>query len=256
MAYLVFRFKETELGRWALREPVVVGRSAECDISVRDIMLSRRHCRIERRGRDWIVTDLSSKNGTYIEDGSSRRRIAQHILREGFRLRMGKTVVSFCEGKLSKADAEWRGPNKSRPSEPSTTLAATVTGFEFTRPSKLRHLDRALPFPQPSPPDPVAYSKDDVRGFVHELVSSSWDSIYADASRRVSPERPPPRPMIYVQARSVRVPSVVAASHLEKIQNPAPARRVRIWQRRLRKTAFGIATIAQWITLLSLSRLL
>ncbi len=51
MAYLVFRFKGMELGRWRLRDPVVLGRSSECDISVRDIMLSRRHCRIERRGR-------------------------------------------------------------------------------------------------------------------------------------------------------------------------------------------------------------
>ena len=79
MAYLVFRFKETELGRWALRDPVVVGRSPECSISIRDIMLSRRHCRIERRGRDWIVTDLASKNGTFIEDGINGGRRRQCI---------------------------------------------------------------------------------------------------------------------------------------------------------------------------------
>lgn len=255
MAYLVFRFKGMELGRWALRDPVVLGRSSECDISVRDIMLSRRHCRIERRGRAWFVTDLTSKNGTFIEDGSSRLRIAQQILREGSRLRIGKTTVTFHEGKLSKAESGWRAPDKSRPFDPSASLDATVAGFEFSRPSKLRHIDRALPSPKPSPPDPASYSKDDVRGFVHELVSSSWDSIYADASRRVSPERPPPRPIICMPQRIPHRPPALPKLTFSSTKKLTPAPPTKRWEKRLRKTAFGIATIAQWMTLLSLSRL-
>ncbi len=197
-----------------------------------------------------------SKNGTFIEDPSSRRRIAQHLLREGVRLRIGKTVVTFREGKLPKANSDRAAPNKSRPADPSASLTDTVAGFEFRRPVKLRHIDRALPFPQPTPPDPVGYVKDDVRGFVHELVSSSWDSIYADASRRVSPERPPPRPIIRT-ARGLSVTLKTATnSEPQKKQNPVPAKKVRIWEKRLRKTAFGIATIGQWMTVVWLSRLL
>ena len=42
----------------------MVGRSPECDVAVRDLLLSRTHCRIEPAGHGWKVVDLNSRNGT------------------------------------------------------------------------------------------------------------------------------------------------------------------------------------------------
>ena len=45
---------------------VVVGRSADCDITVPDRSVSERHCYIEVAERGVVVLDLSSTNGTSI----------------------------------------------------------------------------------------------------------------------------------------------------------------------------------------------
>lgn len=45
---------------------LVVGRTPDNDLSIDHPLISRRHARIERTGSHWIVTDLGSTNGTYI----------------------------------------------------------------------------------------------------------------------------------------------------------------------------------------------
>jgi len=51
--------------------PIVIGRSAECDIALNDAVVSSRHARIERTPAGWTITDLDSSNGTFVQ----RRRI-------------------------------------------------------------------------------------------------------------------------------------------------------------------------------------
>ncbi|MDJ0974908.1 MAG: sigma 54-interacting transcriptional regulator [Planctomycetota bacterium] len=46
------------------KEKILVGRSAENDISVMDLRASRLHCRMERHGAQYLVVDLGSQNGT------------------------------------------------------------------------------------------------------------------------------------------------------------------------------------------------
>jgi serine phosphatase RsbU (regulator of sigma subunit) len=43
---------------------VTIGRSTECDLVLPDILLSRRHAELVRRGDGWWVRDLGSLNGT------------------------------------------------------------------------------------------------------------------------------------------------------------------------------------------------
>jgi len=46
---------------------VIIGRSGECDVVLPDQnTISRRHARIERKGNDFILSDLGSLNGTYL----------------------------------------------------------------------------------------------------------------------------------------------------------------------------------------------
>ena len=57
--------------RWALpvdKNPFVVGRSDQCDLSLVDQTVSRRHAEISYRGEQVTVQDLGSTNGTFVND--------------------------------------------------------------------------------------------------------------------------------------------------------------------------------------------
>jgi serine phosphatase RsbU (regulator of sigma subunit) len=48
------------------RDEVVVGRGQECDLQLADLRVSRKHCRVERRGDELWAVDLGSRRGTQL----------------------------------------------------------------------------------------------------------------------------------------------------------------------------------------------
>ncbi|WKD58479.1 FHA domain-containing protein FhaB/FipA [Corynebacterium caspium] len=71
-------------------DSVVIGRSQECDFVLGDDFASSRHARLFRRGSDWYVEDLDSRNGTFI----SGVRIDQpERVGAGSDIRMGRSTV-------------------------------------------------------------------------------------------------------------------------------------------------------------------
>ena len=61
-------------GEWLLSEgPNVVGRDGDCAIRIDSSTLSRRHARIVVTGREAVVEDLGSKNGTMVNRAARRR---------------------------------------------------------------------------------------------------------------------------------------------------------------------------------------
>src|SRR5688572_7322532 len=180
MAFVVVLFRGEEVTRRELNGPVVIGRAPECDISVRDILLSRRHCRISpaANGKTWGVEDLGSKNGTRI--GGETVQFAK--LADGTSVRIGKTQVKFYTGSLKPAPVGRKSnPPKRRPADPFEALSGTVSAFEYVPEAPPRDLSR-LPTPLPHPADPKGYANDGVYNMIQEIASSSWDSIYATAS--------------------------------------------------------------------------
>ena len=77
------------------RDEVVLGRGSDCDIQVDRDSVSRRHCRIVRNeSQGWIVEDLGSTNGSYVNDGP----IQQASLRDGDLLKIGAAIFKFLTG--------------------------------------------------------------------------------------------------------------------------------------------------------------
>lgn len=66
--------------------PVVFGRGG--DVRLEDILVSRRHCRIEGSAGRWAVTDLGSRNGTFV-NGTQLKPDEPHPLRPGDTIRAG-----------------------------------------------------------------------------------------------------------------------------------------------------------------------
>jgi len=72
------------------REPFTVGRSG-ADLILEDAAVSRRHCQLLRKGDEWIVRDLKSSNGTFVND----EKVVERPLREGDRIKIGKTEIEI-----------------------------------------------------------------------------------------------------------------------------------------------------------------
>lgn len=70
---------------------LVVGRAADCDIQVRDLQVSRRHCLLIYRDGKWQLHDLCSNNGTIVNGVA-----IQHAeLKHGDQLQFGSTVLTL-----------------------------------------------------------------------------------------------------------------------------------------------------------------
>ncbi|GFU46447.1 hypothetical protein TNCV_1280921 [Trichonephila clavipes] len=66
---------------------VTVGRFA-CDVTVQDAKISRNHCCLKHIGKNWILTDLKSSNGTY--SGNKRLKPkTSYTLRNGSMFSIG-----------------------------------------------------------------------------------------------------------------------------------------------------------------------
>lgn len=64
--------------------PVVIGRQADCDISIPSEEISRRHAQLKPTPAGLAVEDLGSSNGTYING----KRVQQGLMRPGEELRL------------------------------------------------------------------------------------------------------------------------------------------------------------------------
>lgn len=64
--------------RFAIAETAVIGRLPECDVTLEDPSVSRRHARIQREDGTWIVEDLGSTNGLKVNGRDVRRAELAH----------------------------------------------------------------------------------------------------------------------------------------------------------------------------------
>ena len=191
MAYLIFTANGEEYDRRELRGPLTLGRAPECDLSIPDITLSRRHCRIEptENGGGWQLVDLHSKNGTQFRG----QNIERHVLRDDDELRIGRTRLTFKTGAFVTAAGASRPRAVIRAADPHEALAGTGTGMVLCEPGETEKHE-GMPVPQPRPLDPESFAEDDVYGMINEIASSSWDSTYAQNSKPVRMQRAVPVP--------------------------------------------------------------
>ena len=86
--------------------PVTLGRSQAADLRLRDGTVGRKHCRIAWVDGQLVVTDIGSRNGTFING----ERVSKGVLKPGDELRCGNYPVRI-EGPGSSPEdaayAEW-----------------------------------------------------------------------------------------------------------------------------------------------------
>ncbi|SHI50534.1 FhaA domain-containing protein [Desulfofundulus thermosubterraneus] len=70
---------------------MVIGRRDTCDVVLSDGSVSRRHAQLEYRGGEYVITDLGSTNGVYVNGV----RVNTKVLAPGDTIKMGATLCVF-----------------------------------------------------------------------------------------------------------------------------------------------------------------
>jgi pSer/pThr/pTyr-binding forkhead associated (FHA) protein len=93
LASFLFRSGELKGRRLPIKVPVVnIGRGDYNDVVIADPSVSTMHAKLQRRDTVWILTDLGSTNGTYVE---GERLTGEAPLGPGTTLRFGDVAALF-----------------------------------------------------------------------------------------------------------------------------------------------------------------
>lgn len=91
-AYLIVMAGNQEFARYQVTPGTILGRYHGCPVDLSaDALVSFQHARLDYQKGQWIITDLGSKNGTYVNG----QRIHQRVLRPGDEVQIGNTRMRF-----------------------------------------------------------------------------------------------------------------------------------------------------------------
>ena len=76
---------------FTLQPMTTVGTDPTCTVVLQDGYMSGKHCEIKAEGGVWVLRDLKSTNGTYVND----RRVEQHELVDNDFIKVGQMVLKF-----------------------------------------------------------------------------------------------------------------------------------------------------------------
>lgn len=92
MAKVTVTFSGELVGEYPLDRPAsIVGRDATCDIQIDNLGVSRAHCQFVKRGDSYILQDMNSANGTYVNG----QKVGEHYLKDGDEVLVGKFMLKF-----------------------------------------------------------------------------------------------------------------------------------------------------------------
>ena len=92
MARLILMFNKQVLQEYPfLKDNVTIGRNEDNTIVIDNLAVSGYHARIDKAGDDFVLTDLQSTNGTFVND----KMVFSHKLSHGDNVIIGKHIILF-----------------------------------------------------------------------------------------------------------------------------------------------------------------
>lgn len=129
---------------------IEIGRSRKATVRVKDTSVSGEHCYLMRLGEKWMVVDLNSRNGTYLNG----KRITKERFQPGDVLNVGRAKIRF--------DQEVGGGGEvvDKPKEGEVRrIASTVLSDEdksrLQKQAAARDPGTAVTAPSPPPASPL-----------------------------------------------------------------------------------------------------
>ncbi len=111
MPMLIVYEGKLEGQRWIIdRERIVIGRGSDCDIVLPERQASRQHVAIERGEDGYLLRDLGSKNGTFVNGREVRDE--PYRLKDGDEIQIALCVRMGFVGADATLPLELTGPNR------------------------------------------------------------------------------------------------------------------------------------------------
>lgn len=107
---------------------VTLGRGLECDIRLKDIKSSRRHCQVLKGPDGYKLVELGSGNGTFVNGILIH---GEHRLRSGDNIQIGECVIVFSDGSGGKAPTVRKAASeeeRKKASSPTSRVPAVPPG--------------------------------------------------------------------------------------------------------------------------------
>ena len=83
----------SQVGRdFRLSRKTTIGRdTVQCDVILSDKKISEKHARIQREGEEFVIYDLASLNGTFVNG----KRVQKQLLNDNDEITVGMTKLVF-----------------------------------------------------------------------------------------------------------------------------------------------------------------
>jgi len=93
MPTLTLKFKDNKLGEYPIEpgKSLTIGRKESNDISIENLAVSGHHAKVDAVGEEYLLTDLKSKNGSFV----NKELVTTHWLRHGDKIIIGKHCLVF-----------------------------------------------------------------------------------------------------------------------------------------------------------------
>jgi pSer/pThr/pTyr-binding forkhead associated (FHA) protein len=93
MPILTLKFKKNKIADYPVQEgqSMTIGRRSNNDIVIENLAVSGHHAKIDSVGDGYVITDLQSKNGCFVNE----QLITSHWLKHGDIINIGKHTLEF-----------------------------------------------------------------------------------------------------------------------------------------------------------------
>lgn len=107
MPILTLKFKENVIGEFPLEAgaSITIGRKDSNDVPIENLAVSGHHAKVDSVGDGFLLTDLQSKNGSFVNN----ELVASHWLKHGDIITIGKHTLIFTYTEAEDHPAEAAG---------------------------------------------------------------------------------------------------------------------------------------------------
>lgn len=117
MAKLILTFNKQVIKEYPFaKDSITMGRQDDNTIVIDNLAVSGYHAKIDKLGGEYILTDLQSTNGTFVND----QKVVSHKLSHGDNIVIGKHVILFVATEKEKLEGE--GKDKKLPLDKTMLL--------------------------------------------------------------------------------------------------------------------------------------
>ncbi len=109
MPKLTLKFKDNVVGEYELEtgKSLTIGRIDSNDVVIENLAVSGHHAKVDSVGDGYLLTDLQSKNGSFVND----QQVTSHWLQHDDRITIGKHTLLFQYAEGEERPAAAAGPS-------------------------------------------------------------------------------------------------------------------------------------------------